>query len=94
MLRAEIKLFADDNFPPDWIANTEERHHGWVIGGGLEYMVHPNVILGVDYSYIDLGSERHTAPYWCRPQAPIPVWILMQTLTREFRLSPHGSVSN
>lgn len=59
---AEIDLFADDNFPPDFVANTDERHHGWVIGGGLEYMLHPNVILGVDYSYIDLGSERHAAP--------------------------------
>lgn len=47
---AKVKLFADDNFPPDWIANTDERHHGWVVGGGLEYMLHPNVILGVDYS--------------------------------------------
>jgi outer membrane immunogenic protein len=59
---AEIKLFADDNISPDWIANTSERHDGWTVGGGVEYMLYPNVVLGVEYDYIDLGSERHTAP--------------------------------
>ena len=38
---------------------TSERHHGWTIGGGLEFMVRPNLILGVEYNYVDLGSETH-----------------------------------
>ena len=38
---------------------TSERHHGWTVGGGLEFMVRPNVILGLEYNYIDLGSKTH-----------------------------------
>lgn len=38
---------------------TSERHHGWTIGGGLEFMVRQNLILGVDYNYVDLGSKTH-----------------------------------
>ncbi|MGE8940705.1 outer membrane protein [Leptospira interrogans] len=38
---------------------TSERHHGWTIGGGLEFMVRPNLILGVEYNYVDLGSKTH-----------------------------------
>lgn len=32
--------------------------NGWTVGGGLEYAFHPNISLGVAYSYIDLGRER------------------------------------
>ncbi len=36
-----------------------EDHHGWVIGTGADYMVSKNVIVGFDYSYIDLGAKTH-----------------------------------
>ena len=40
--------------------SSKEDHDGWVLGAGTAYMVHKNVTLGVDYSYIDLDSETHT----------------------------------
>ncbi len=40
--------------------SSEEDHHGWVVGAGTAYMVHKNVMLGFDYSYIDLESKKHT----------------------------------
>lgn len=36
--------------------------NGWTVGGGLEFMIRPNVILGVEYNYIDLGSATHFNP--------------------------------
>ena len=40
--------------------SSKEEHDGWVLGAGTAYMVHKNVTLGFDYSYIDLDSETHT----------------------------------
>jgi len=36
-----------------------ETHHGWFWGGGVEYLVSKNVMLGVDYKRLDLGTEHH-----------------------------------
>ena len=38
---------------------SKERHNGWVAGGGLEYMLTNNIIVGVEYSYTDLGGRTH-----------------------------------
>jgi outer membrane immunogenic protein len=35
--------------------NSESRI-GWVAGGGIEYLVRPNVILSAAYQYVDLGT--------------------------------------
>ncbi len=40
-------------------SSSEERHHGYTLGGGFEFMLQPNVILGLEYNYIDLGSKTH-----------------------------------
>ena len=32
---------------------------GWTVGGGLEYGLTPNWIIGVEYNYIDLGSANY-----------------------------------
>jgi outer membrane immunogenic protein len=32
---------------------------GWTIGGGLEYGLTPNWIVGAEYNYIDLGTENY-----------------------------------
>jgi outer membrane immunogenic protein len=37
-------------------AQSSESRIGWVAGGGIEYLVRPNVILSAAYQYVDLGT--------------------------------------
>ena len=38
---------------------SEEHHTGWTAGAGVEYMIRPRLTVGLDYKYLDLGSELH-----------------------------------
>jgi outer membrane immunogenic protein len=38
---------------------TAEHHDGWFIGGGVEFKLHGNWILGVEYIHVGLDSELH-----------------------------------
>ena len=40
-------------------ADTSERHNGWTIGGGLERVIAPNLTIGIEYNYVDLGAKTH-----------------------------------
>lgn len=35
---------------------------GWTVGAGAEYAVHDSVVLGVEYLYVNLGSESLSGP--------------------------------
>ena len=37
-------------------AETSPLRAGWVASGGIEYLLRPNLTLGVGYQYVDLGS--------------------------------------
>jgi Outer membrane protein beta-barrel domain len=37
-------------------SQTSSNKSGWVAGGGIEYMVQPNVALTLEYQYVDLGT--------------------------------------
>jgi outer membrane immunogenic protein len=50
----------DDTGPNVGTWKSSEWQNGWTIGGGLEFAVSPNVLLGVEYNYADLGRERHS----------------------------------
>lgn len=41
-------------------ADTKERHAGWTIGGGFERALAPNLTIGVEYNYVDLGVKTHS----------------------------------
>jgi len=41
-------------------AATSERSDGWVIGAGVEHQLSSQLIIGLSYDYIDLGSEGHS----------------------------------
>ncbi len=36
--------------------STSSLRTGWVAGGGIDYLWRPNVVVGVQYQYVDLGS--------------------------------------
>jgi len=38
---------------------SEEHHTGWTAGAGVEYMIRPGLTVGLDYKYLDFGSELH-----------------------------------
>lgn len=39
-------------------ATTDEFVDGWTIGGGLEYMCWPSVVLGIEYDYVTLNLSN------------------------------------
>jgi outer membrane immunogenic protein len=39
--------------------NTNNRQDGWYAGGGLEYMLASNVIIGLEYQHVSLDDELH-----------------------------------
>lgn len=54
---AKIGLNTDDNVPGDFISGVKTRHAGFTIGTGVEYALTNNLILGLEYSYVDLGKD-------------------------------------
>jgi outer membrane immunogenic protein len=48
-------------FVADSRGASKERHHGWTIGAGVEYLLAQNVVFGVEYNYINLQAKTHTA---------------------------------
>lgn len=38
---------------------NEKWHNGYTLGFGNEYMATQNIVLGIDYSFVDLGREAH-----------------------------------
>jgi outer membrane immunogenic protein len=39
-------------------SSTSSVRTGWVVGGGIEYMLQPNVALTLGYQYVDLGTAN------------------------------------
>jgi outer membrane immunogenic protein len=57
--RAKVKtfgtiLFLDNEFDPDTV-----HHHGWYAGGGVEYALSPNFIIGVEAYHVSLDDKNH-----------------------------------
>lgn len=42
------------------LLETDETHHGWVVGAGFEHVIGENTSFGVVYNYIDLGETDHS----------------------------------
>lgn len=43
------------------IGTYDQTKIGYAAGGGVEWAVHPNVVLGAQYTYIDLGTHGYGA---------------------------------
>ena len=55
---ARVDVAGRDTVGPDSFSFDEWRN-GWTSGAGLEYKVARNIGLGLEYSYIDLGSQHY-----------------------------------
>jgi outer membrane immunogenic protein len=55
---ARVDVAGRDTVGPDSFS-FEEWRNGWTAGTGLEYKVARNIGLGLEYSYIDLGSQHY-----------------------------------
>jgi outer membrane immunogenic protein len=42
-------------------AQTSSTKTGWVAGGGIEYLLQPNLLLNLSYQYVDLGTASVTS---------------------------------
>jgi outer membrane immunogenic protein len=53
---AQVDVSGRNTAIPDRFSFDDWRN-GWTVGGGLEYKIARNISLGLEYSFIDLGSE-------------------------------------
>lgn len=44
--------------PPFTGYDRDTTHNGWAIGGGLEYVILPNIVVGAEYVHVDLSSKH------------------------------------
>jgi outer membrane immunogenic protein len=47
---------------PGFTASNSQDPHGWTVGGGVDYALSPNMILGVEYDHFDLNYKPFVAP--------------------------------
>jgi|SRR5581483_746972 len=48
---------------PAAFAFSSERHGGWYLGGGVEWIVSPGWVAGIEYRHYEFDTVRHTP--WC-----------------------------
>jgi outer membrane immunogenic protein len=41
-------------------ADEGDWHNGWTVSAGVERILAPNLVLGLEYGFVDLDDERHT----------------------------------
>jgi outer membrane immunogenic protein len=56
---AQTNLFAQRGAAS---ASQSENNSGWIVGGGLDYAITNNIVLGVAYEHYDLDFADFTAP--------------------------------
>jgi outer membrane immunogenic protein len=58
-VQGERFQFEDDEQEKSDRFASARYHQGWTIGAGVEYLLMPNVTLGLEYNYIDLNAKTH-----------------------------------
>jgi outer membrane immunogenic protein len=57
---ANVQFSVSDTVGPNFGAGSQTRwQSGWMVGGGFEYGLTPNWIIGAEYNYIDLGTANY-----------------------------------
>jgi outer membrane immunogenic protein len=67
---AQVDVSGRNTALPDSFSFDDWRN-GWTVGAGFEYKLARNISLGLEYSYIDLGSDSFSG----RTAANIPVTV-------------------
>jgi outer membrane immunogenic protein len=80
-------------------SQTSSDKTGWVVGGGIEYMWRPNVILSVGYQYVDLGTISLAASAGALPptlsqSASVHAQFQVVTAGVNWRFSPTDATSH
>jgi len=58
---ADVRLDALSGLPgPGVAAATQASQDGRTLGGGIEYMIAPRIVLGLEYQFVQLDAERHS----------------------------------
>jgi outer membrane immunogenic protein len=55
----QVKFSVAEIVSPAGSGSSSRWHNGWTVGGGVEYAVTPNWIIGVEYDYADLLTRSH-----------------------------------
>ena len=78
---AQVDISGRNTALPDSFS-FDDRRNGWTVGAGLEYKVARNIGLGVEYSFIDLGSQHyHSATALAIPVNIVDHDVQVQSLT-------------
>lgn len=71
------------------LLETDEIHHGFVVGGGIEHAIGENTSVGLEYNYIDLGETDHTGIASGVGGGPVVYDVSAQIHTVTARLNYH-----
>jgi outer membrane immunogenic protein len=58
--RSEISITSPGQFAGPFATTSRNTHNGWTAGVGVDYMVTPNFIVGVEYKHLGFDSETYT----------------------------------
>jgi outer membrane immunogenic protein len=39
----------------------DDEHHGWYLGGGIDFALSRNIVFGIEYQHVSLDTENHCA---------------------------------
>jgi outer membrane immunogenic protein len=78
--------------------DDSDRQNGWYVGGGIEFALAPDVIVGAEYQHIDLGGEQvnteaeagFNSTYGARAGRDIDVTANLVRARISFKLGPEA----
>lgn len=55
----QVKFSVSDTVAPAGSGSSTHWQNGWTVGGGIEYALTPNWIVGLEYDYVDLLTKNY-----------------------------------
>jgi len=76
---ADVELTITD--PGLFRISDSKTHHGWTVGGGIEYLASENLVLGLEYNYYDFGEKDYGKRFTELPHGLIENDVQLHTVT-------------